>query len=140
MGKGLMDKVKAKKPTLIEHTSANLVAEQVERLKVLFPEVVAEGKVDFEKLKAILGEIVDDRPERYSFTWAGKRDAICLLQVPSRATLKPCLEESVDWETTKRGFIALEVSHTLPVGANRCVLRIRADTQVCPYEGNEKRA
>ncbi|MBI2882535.1 MAG: site-specific DNA-methyltransferase [Candidatus Methylomirabilis oxyfera] len=96
---------KSKKSIPVERTSANLVAEQIERLKEIFPEVVAEGRVDFEKLKATLGEIVDDRPERYSFTWAGKRDAIRLLQVPSRATLKPCLEESVDWETTKHAFI-----------------------------------
>ena len=89
----------------VEQTSPDLVAEQVERLKELFPECVAEGKVDFERLKATLGEIVDDRPERYSFTWAGKRDAVRLLQVPSRATLRPAPKESVDWETTKNIFI-----------------------------------
>jgi adenine-specific DNA-methyltransferase len=89
----------------LARTSSDLLAQQVERLKELFPECVAEGKVDFEKLKASLGEIVDDRPERYSFTWAGKRDAVRLLQVPSRATLNPCPGESVDWETTKNVFI-----------------------------------
>jgi adenine-specific DNA-methyltransferase len=89
----------------VERQSADLVEENVARLKELFPEVVSEGKVDFEKLKATLGQIVDDRPERYSFTWAGKRDAIRLLQVPSRAALKPCPEESVNWETTKNLFI-----------------------------------
>ena len=89
----------------VERQSADLVKENVARLKELFPEVVSEGKVDFEKLKATLGQIVDDKPERYSFTWAGKRDAIRLLQVPSRATLKPCPQESVNWETTKNLFI-----------------------------------
>lgn len=89
----------------VERQSVDLVKENVARLKELFPEVVSEGKVDFEKLKATLGEIVDDRPERYSFTWAGKRDAIRLLQVPSRAALKPCPEESVNWDTTKNLFI-----------------------------------
>jgi adenine-specific DNA-methyltransferase len=93
------------KATHVETASADLLAEQVERLKEVFPEVVTEGKVDFEKLKATLGEIVDDRPERYSFTWAGKRDAVRLLQVPSRATLVPCPEESVAWEATKNVFI-----------------------------------
>jgi hypothetical protein len=67
-----------------------LLADQVAELKRVFPEAVAEGKVDFEKLKATLGEIVDDRPGRYSFTWAGRRDRIRLLQTPSRATLLPC--------------------------------------------------
>jgi len=100
-----MTNQKAMKAPPVERTSADLVAEQVERLKKIFPEVVAEGKVNFEKLKITLGEIVDDSPERYSFTWAGKRDAVRLLQVPSRATLKPCPEASVDWETTKNVFI-----------------------------------
>jgi adenine-specific DNA-methyltransferase len=89
----------------VERQSVDLVGENIARLKELFPEAVSEGKVDFEKLKATLGEIVDDRPERYSFTWAGKRDAIRLLQVPSRATLKPCPEQSVNWDTTKNLFI-----------------------------------
>ncbi|HNS22398.1 MAG TPA: hypothetical protein PKH24_17960, partial [Sedimentisphaerales bacterium] len=89
----------------VERQSVDLVKENIARLKELFPEAVSEGKVDFEKLKATLGEIVDDRPERYSFTWAGKRDAIRLLQVPSRAALKPCPEESVNWDTTKNLFI-----------------------------------
>jgi len=89
----------------VERATPDFVAGQVERLKELFPECVAEGKINFEKLKETLGEIVDDGPERYSFTWAGKRDAIRLLQVPSRATLKPCPKESVAWETTKNVFI-----------------------------------
>ena len=97
--------MKTRRVAPVEQTSADILTEQIERLKDLFPEAVTEGKVDFEKLKKTLGEIVDDRPERYSFTWAGKRDAIRLLQVPSRATLKPCPEESVDWETTKNLFI-----------------------------------
>jgi adenine-specific DNA-methyltransferase len=94
-----------RKTESVERATPDLVDEQVERLKEIFPECVAEGKVDFERLKATLGEIVDERPERYSFTWAGKRDAIRLLQVPSRATLNPCPKESVDWETTKNVFI-----------------------------------
>ena len=89
----------------VERQSVDLVKENIARLQELLPEVVSEGKVDFEKLRATLGQIVDDKPERYSFTWAGKRDAIRLLQVPSRATLKPCPQESVNWETTKNLFI-----------------------------------
>jgi adenine-specific DNA-methyltransferase len=100
-----MKSAKRKNSTPVERASADLVGEKVERLKEVFPEAFVEGKVDFEKLKATLGEVVDDGPERYSFTWAGKRDAIRLLQVASRATLKPCPQESVDWETTKNVFI-----------------------------------
>lgn len=94
-----------RKAPCVNRSSAELLNEQIEKLKDLFPEAVSEGKVDFEKLKATLGEIVDDRSERYSFAWAGKRDAIRLLRMPSRATLKPCPRESVDWETTKNAFI-----------------------------------
>ena len=83
----------------------DLVGEKIEELKRLFPEAVCEGKVDFGKLKATLGEELEERRERYSFTWAGKQDAIRLLQAPSRATLIPAPEESVDFEATGNLFI-----------------------------------
>jgi adenine-specific DNA-methyltransferase len=67
--------------------------------------VADRGKVDFQKLRDALGNVVDDRAERYSFSWAGKRDAIRLLQTPSRATLVPCSDESVNWDSTKNLFI-----------------------------------
>ncbi|MBM4084826.1 MAG: site-specific DNA-methyltransferase, partial [Planctomycetes bacterium] len=85
--------------------SANLLAEQVAKLRELFPEAVTEGKVDFEKLRATLGDAVDDRPERYSFTWAGRREAVRVLKTPSRATLIPAREESVDFDHTEHLFI-----------------------------------
>jgi adenine-specific DNA-methyltransferase len=56
----------------------DIVAEQRARLRELFPEAFTGGKVDLEKLRATLGDLVDDGAERYRFTWAGKRDAICL--------------------------------------------------------------
>ncbi len=86
-------------------TSPDIQAEQIEQLKALFPSVVSEGKIDFDKLRALLGDAVDSRPERYSFTWAGKRDAIRALQTPSDATLIPAPEESVNFDTTKNLFI-----------------------------------
>jgi adenine-specific DNA-methyltransferase len=96
-----------KRPRLkkVERETPGIVPEQVEKLKELFPEAVSEGKVDFDKLKATLGEFADERPERYSFTWNGKRDCIKLLQVPSRATLVPCPDESIDWNSTNSVFI-----------------------------------
>ena len=76
----------------------------VEALKALFPEIVSEGKVDFEQLKTILGgEIADD--ERYQFTWAGKREAMLEASTPTTKTLRPCVEESKDWENTKNLYI-----------------------------------
>jgi len=89
----------------IQTETPDIAAEQRERLRELFPEVFSEGRVDFEKLRATLGDLVDDGPERYRFTWAGKRDAIRLLQTPTRATLIPCREESVNFDETQHIFI-----------------------------------
>ena len=64
--------------------------------------------VDFERLKAELGEFSDvfeSRREKYGMDWPGKRDALRLVQEPSRATLKPCREESVDFDSTENLFI-----------------------------------
>jgi adenine-specific DNA-methyltransferase len=71
----------------------------------MFPEVVTEGKVDFEKLKQVLGEYVDDSNERYNFTWNGKGRALRLSQTPSLGTLRPCKEESKNWDTTQNLYI-----------------------------------
>ena len=83
----------------------DIAAEQRARLRELFPEAFSVGRVDFERLRATLGDLVDERPERYTFTWAGKRDAIRLLQMPTRATLVPSREESVDFDETQHVFI-----------------------------------
>jgi len=85
--------------------SADILAERITQLKVLFPEAFTDGQVDWDKLRATLGDGVDDGPERYTFTWAGKRDAIRLLQTPTRATLVPCREESVNFDETQHLFI-----------------------------------
>jgi adenine-specific DNA-methyltransferase len=92
----------------VEHvplTSADPNADRIEQLKELFPEAFTEGRIDRQKLLETLGDIIDDRPERYSFSWAGKRDALRLLQTPSRATLVPAPDESVNFETTENIFI-----------------------------------
>ena len=85
--------------------SPDLASDQLARLREIFPQCITEGKIDFDKLRAALGDDIDQRPERYSFSWAGKRDAIRILQTPSRATLKPCPQESLDWDTTQNVFI-----------------------------------
>ena len=100
-----MAKETTKPKESVAETSPNLVEERIEQLNALFPEAVSEGKVDFAKLRQSLGAIVDERPERYAFTWAGKKDAIRLLQTPSRATLIPAIEESVDFDTTRHLFL-----------------------------------
>jgi hypothetical protein len=69
----------------VDKQTPSISEEQLEGLCALMPHVFSEGKIDFEKLRASLGDFADERPERYSFTWAGKRDAIRILQTPSRA-------------------------------------------------------
>ena len=96
---------KNRKEEGVATASADFLAEQIARFKELFPEAFTEGKVDFDKLRATLGDLVDEGPERYTFTWAGKRDAIRLLQIPTRATLVPCHEESVGFDATEHLFI-----------------------------------
>jgi adenine-specific DNA-methyltransferase len=88
-----------------ETMSADVVAQNLEVLKEAFPEAFTEGKVDFEVLKQLLGGAVDEREEKYGLNWHGKRRARQLALTPSTGTLRPCPEESVDWETTKNLMI-----------------------------------
>jgi len=85
--------------------SADIQAGNIEQLKALFPEAFTEGKVDFEVLKQLLGGAVDDREEKYGLNWHGKRRARQLALTPSTGTLRPCPEDSVDWDTTQNLMI-----------------------------------
>lgn len=90
----------------VQQESAGFAAERLVRLKELFPEIFTEGnKIDSDKLRILLGDTIDERPERYAFSWAGKREALRLLQIPSRATLIPAPKESVKFENTRNLFI-----------------------------------
>jgi len=88
-----------------ETRSADVLAGNIEHLKALFPEAWTEGKVDFEVLKQLLGGIVDEREEKYGLNWHGKRKARQLALTPSTGTLRPCPEDSVDWDTTQNLMI-----------------------------------
>ncbi len=96
---------KLEKLTAEDGKSLDLEAENVEQLKQLFPDVFRENKVDFNALKAVLGEHVEDKEERYNFTWHGKNKARQIAQTPSTGTLRPCKEESVNWDSTHNLFI-----------------------------------
>ncbi len=85
--------------------SLDLVNENIQKLKELFPEVLAEGKIDFKVLQEILGEEIEEGEEYYRFTWAGKAQARREAHKPSTGTLRPCKEESVDWDTTQNLYI-----------------------------------
>ncbi len=89
-----------------------------ERLKILqsvMPEIFDEGKIDWEKLRAALGEDVNFADERYRLNWAGKSDAFRVMQEASAATLVPCREESVDFDNTQNIFIEGENMEVLKV-------------------------
>jgi adenine-specific DNA-methyltransferase len=84
-------------------TSDGTVA-NIAKLAELFPSAVTEGKVNFDLLRTLLGdEVFGD--EAYEFTWVGKRAAIAEAGRPIRKTLRPCVEESKDWDTTENLYI-----------------------------------
>lgn len=89
----------------LEGTSLDITNENIETLKKLFPEVVTEGKIHFDKLKLILGEHVETKKETYEFTWHGKTQCIKLAQTPSTGTLRPDKSSSKNWNTTENLYI-----------------------------------
>ena len=91
-----MDKLKFQTP--------DLTAKNVAKLAELFPGTVAEGKVNIDLLRAMLGEDVFT-DEAYEFTWVGKRAAIAEAGRPIRKTLRPAPDESKDWDTTENLYI-----------------------------------
>lgn len=74
--------------------SEDPVSTRLMQLKKLMPEAFSEGGIDFEKLRLLLGDEVDEGQERYAFTWPGKADAIRQSQTVTTATLRPCPEKS----------------------------------------------
>lgn len=102
-----MEKITAASP---EAQSADLVAGNIEQLKALFPELITEGPngtaVNVDVLKALVGDhTVTDADEKYGLNWHGKRRARQLALTPSTGTLRPCPDESVDWDTTQNLMI-----------------------------------
>ncbi len=93
-----------------EAQSADLVAGNIEQLKALFPDLITEGPngvaVNVDVLKALVGDqTATDADEKYGLNWHGKRRARQLALTPSTGTLRPCPDESVDWETTQNLMI-----------------------------------
>jgi adenine-specific DNA-methyltransferase len=102
-----IEKISADAP---EAKSADLVADNIAKLKTLFPDLLTEGKdgvaVDVNVLKQLVGDrTVAETEEKYGLNWHGKRRARQLALTPSTGTLRPCPEESVDWDTTQNLMI-----------------------------------
>lgn len=98
-----MQKIEANSP---EAQSSNLLADNLAQLKALFPELITEGAsgpaINVDVLKALVGDkLVTDTDEKYGLNWHGKKKARQIALSPSTGTLRPCPEDSVDWETTR---------------------------------------
>ncbi len=115
----------------IEHTER-------EKLCAVFPECFTEGKLDIDKLLNMCGEYITDDFERYEFKWKGKSECLQLAQQRSTGTLRPCPEESVNFDATENIYIEgdnLEVLKLLQTSYYRSVKMIYIDP---PYNtGND---
>jgi len=96
-------------------TSLTPDKEKLNQFKQFFPEVFSEDKIDWEKLKATLGENINFANERYVLNWAGKSDAFRVMQQPSSQTLIPIEEESVNFHETDNIFVEGENMEVLKV-------------------------
>jgi len=102
-------------PEKLKMETADMTAANIERIAGLFPSVITEIEeedgnvrrgIDFDLLRQELsGDYVEGREERYDFTWVGKRQAIIEANRPIQKTLRPCIEESKDWENTENIYI-----------------------------------
>lgn len=113
-----------------EGLSYDLVQDNISQLGQLFPEVIKEGKVDFEALHDLLSNYQDTAEERYCLNWAGKADARREAQKRCSGTLRPCFNESKDWDSTENVYIEgdnLEVLKLLQKGYHGCIRMIYID-------------
>ncbi len=99
----------------MDGTSLTPEQEKLKALRQILPEAFSEGKIDWEKLKATLGEDINFSNERYVLNWAGKSDAFKVLQTPTTKTLIPAKKESVNFEETENIFIEGENLEVLKV-------------------------
>lgn len=109
-----------------------------EKLRAVFPQCFTEGRLDIDKLLNLCGEYITDDFEKYEFRWKGKSECLQLAGKRSAGTLRPCPEESVDWESTRNLYIEgdnLEVLKLLQTSYYRKVKMIYIDP---PYNtGND---
>lgn len=93
-------------PERLDLRSHDISSDKQAELLRLFPEVRTEGgKIDFDRLKRVLGEIVDPGKERYAMNWPGRADCFKAIQQPSLGTLMPSRDESIKFDTTENLFI-----------------------------------
>jgi len=102
-----MTNKKMKPVELEDGQSTDIISDNIERLKDIFPDAFTEGGVNFDTLRQLLGDakVLDEGEEKYGLNWHGKKKARQISLTPSIGTLLPCPDESVDWDTTKNLFI-----------------------------------
>ena len=89
----------------LDGLSMDLENANMEKLKAVFPECFSEGKLDIDKLLSLCGEYIDNDFEKYKFEWKGKSECLRLAQKRSTGTLRPCREESVNFDDTQNVYI-----------------------------------
>ncbi len=89
----------------IDGLSMDLEKTNMEKLKAVFPECFSEGTLDIDKLLSLCGEYIDNDFEKYKFEWKGKAECLRLAQKRSTGTLRPCREESVNFDDTQNVYI-----------------------------------
>ena len=92
-------------PDTLDGMSFDVECANMEKLRAVFPDCFAEGKLDIDKLLSLCGEYIDNDFEKYKFEWKGKAESLRLAQERSRSTLRPCPEESVSWDATQNLYI-----------------------------------
>lgn len=93
------------KPNDPETTSLNGLTQNLTRLHDLFPEAFTEGRLNFDTLRELLADQIDDQPEKYGLNWNGKARARRHALTPTRATLRPDMDSSIEWDTTQNLMI-----------------------------------
>lgn len=88
-----------------ESKSADIVAENVERLRELFPSAFDDGDLDLDVLRQLVGGTASDADEHYGLTWHGKHKARAMALSPSQGTLRPAPTRSIGWDDTRNVFI-----------------------------------
>ena len=129
----------------LDMKTENITQGNIERIRQLFPNAVTEAKkngktelaIDFDVLKQELSEsLIDEGKERYQMTWPGKRQAVVLANTSTTDTLRPCKEESVDFDNTQNLYIegdnlnVLKLLRETYLGKIKMIYMTRPITQV----------
>ena len=118
----------------LDGLTMNIEQTERDKLRTVFPQCFVEGKLDIDKLLSMCGEYITDDFEKYEFKWKGKSECLQLAQKRSAGTLRPCREESVNFDTTQNLYIEgdnLEVLKLLQTSYYRKVKMIYIDP---PYK------